>query len=102
MSMNVVTPTIETPHLADPRGQIMVADDIVDPRYPAGCDLVFMRPGSLEPVVSFHVPKGSMVAIIPPAAAEQLRPVIEAGKRQQQAMAAQLAQARGSALRPVR
>jgi len=51
-------------------------DDIIPPRYPGGCELVFMRLGVLAPVVTVPIQEGSMIMMIPPEQAVHVRAMI--------------------------
>jgi hypothetical protein len=47
--------------------------DVIPPKFPEGCQVVFMRPGELEAVGTIPLPVGSMLVYIPPEQATQVR-----------------------------
>jgi hypothetical protein len=82
--MPIHTPTIGTP---GPQQGIMpiILDDIIPPRYPAGCNLVFQRPGELGVVVTIAIPVGAMVCVITPEEAVGLRVLYQQSKAKMEA-----------------
>jgi hypothetical protein len=82
--MPIHTATIGTP---GPQQGILpiILDDIIPPRYPTGCNLVFQRPGELGVVVTIAIPVGAMVCVITPDEAEGFRPQYYKAKAQMEA-----------------
>jgi hypothetical protein len=62
--------------------------DVVPPAFPEGVEIIFMRPGQLEPAGRVMLPVGVMLLLAPPETAMHLRATMRAQIEQQRRMLA--------------
>jgi hypothetical protein len=62
--------------------------DVIPPAFPEGVEIIFMRPGQLEPAGRVMLPVGVMLLLAPPETAVHLRAAQRAQIEQQRRMLA--------------